>query len=120
MNLYLIAITSAFQNVKLLDDRIYSEAIRDGYFRLEIATKAGTEKFLYLFNNLKNMDLISQLVDGYEYINEADIDQGFVKSIERYQADEYSGKPIRLKVTSPKGNIYDVPLMAKDYLKVEI
>ena len=75
-------------------------AERDGYHNLVTETRSGVTQSVTIFNNLRNLEHVKMLVDGYEFINNAVIRFGKVKSIEKYVAKEYSGIPVRLKIST--------------------
>ena len=116
--LEIAVLKSSFENLDKLNDRIYFEAEKEGYFHLITETKEGIQQSLYIFKNLKNKDFIHTLLRGYEYLNECDIYFGKINKIEEYQAKEYTGSPIRLKITTDNNENYDIPLDAKEYLKL--
>ncbi len=118
--LEIAVLKSSFENLEKLNDRIYFEAEREGYFNLTTETKKGIQHSLYIFKNLKNRDFIYTLLKGYEYLNECDIYFGKINKIEEYKAKEYTGSPIRLKLTTDNNEIYDIPLDAKEHLNIEL
>lgn len=119
-NLDIAIIKSSFQNLEKLNDRIYFEAERNGYHHLTTETKNGIQQSLYIFNELKNKAFVETLLNGYEYLNEADIYFGKVDKLEEYIAKEYTGKPTRIKIFVDNGDTYDIPQIAKGHLKIEL
>ena len=113
-------VKSSFENLERLNERIYSEALRDGYHHLTTETRTGIQQSLYVFKNLKNKELVKTLLTGYEYLNEAKVYFGKVEKIEEYTASEYSGKPTRIKLTVDNGETYDIPQEAKGHLRIEL
>lgn len=119
-NLDIAILKSSFENLDKLNDRIYFEAKRDGYHHLITETKDGIQQSLYIFKDLENKDFVETIMNGYEYLNEADVYFGKIKKLEEYAAIEYTNKPTRIKVFVDNGDVYDIPQIAKEHLKIEM
>lgn len=119
-NLEIVVISSSFEHVELLNERIYHEVEREGYHNLTTETKEGIQKSLTIFKNLKNRDFLQTLISGYEYLNDTSIYFGKVLKIEKYRATEYSGSPTRLKVLADNNQLYSVPENAEKHLQIEL
>jgi hypothetical protein len=117
-NLNIAIIKSSFQNLEKLNDRIYFEADKNGYFHLTTETKNGIQQSLFIFNGLKNKAHIEILINGYEYSNDAEVYFGKIEKLEEYISTEYSGHPIRIKIFVDNGEAYDIPLLSKEHLKL--
>jgi hypothetical protein len=117
-NLDIVVIKSSLENLDKLNNRIYFEVERDGYHNHSTGTKEGIKTSIFIFNNLKNKDLLQTIVNGHEYVNKVDIYFGKIDTMEEYVAIEYSGKPTRLKIELDNGISYDIPKNAKEHLKL--
>ncbi len=118
-NIEILIITSGFNNLEKLSERIYFEIDRDGYHNLTTETKDGIQKVIFVFNNLKNKQLLDTLISGYEYLNDSNMYFGKVKKIESYIAKEYTGSPIRVRMFVDNGEIIDAPEIAISHLQIE-
>jgi hypothetical protein len=83
-----VFVKSAFEFVDTLNERIYNEAERDGYHNLVTETQDGITQSVTIFKNLKNIEHIKMIIDGYEFLNDSAIQFGKVKTIEKYLAKE--------------------------------
>ena len=119
-SLDILIIISSFKNLDILEDRIYSEIERDGYFNLTTETKDGIQQSIFIFKNLKNKALLDSLHNGYAYLNYSDTYFGKVIKMEKYVAKEYTGSPIRIMVHADNGKIYDIPEKANDHLNCAV
>lgn len=111
-NLFAIIINSAFENIELLNNEIYFKAKRDGYHHLTTITNEGIQQSIFIFNNLQNREFIETLINGYEWINDADIIFDTIKDIQEYKADEFAGSPTRVRITLNNGKMCNVPYRA--------
>ncbi len=117
-NLDIVIIKSSFENLTKLNDQIYFEVERDGYYNHTTETKDGIKTSIFVFNNLKDKSVLQSIVNGYKYENKVDVHFGIITNLEEYVATEYSGNPTRLKIHLDNENIYDIPKTAKKYLKL--
>jgi hypothetical protein len=114
-----VFVKSAFEFVDTLNERIYNEAERDGYHNLVTETQDGITQSVTIFKNLKNIEHIKMIIDGYEFLNDSAIQFGKVKTIEKYLAKEYSNSPVRLKVMTEFDELFDLPVDAIEHLGLD-
>jgi hypothetical protein len=119
-DLDIVIITSSFENINLLNERIYHEIKRLGYHNLITETKNGIQQSLTIFRQIKNEAFLDTLLSGYEYLNDSTIYIGKVVKVEKYIAKEFTGSPIRIKFFVDNGKTYDTPLEAEEDLGIII
>lgn len=119
-SLEMLVMNSSFEHIEKFNERIYHEIEREGYHSLTTETKKGIKQSLTIFKNLKNRDFLQTLISGYEYLNDTSIYFGKVIKLDKYIAKEYSDSHTRIKVLADNNQLYSIPEIAEEHLKIKI
>jgi hypothetical protein len=119
-NLDILVVTSSFEHIEKLNHQIYHDIKREGYHNLVTETNEEIQLSLTIFKNIQNLDFLTVLVNGYEYLNNTTIYLGKVVRLEKYIASEYKGSPTRIKVILDNNQNYDIPLIALEHLGITL
>ncbi len=114
--IYIVVVTSASVHLEKLNRRLYQEMERDGHCYEVTELDGYKRQSIHVFRNLKNPEMLAQLLRSYETLDNTTIYSGKVLSMKQYYIHGERGPEGRLKIEAEDKHLYDLPLDALEQL----
>lgn len=114
--IYIVVVHTASVHLDKLNKRLYQEMESAGHY-YEVTELGGqVRRSIHVFRNLKNAAMLTQLLRGYETLDNTTIYSGKVLSMKQYYILGNRGPEGRLKIQGDDKHLYDLPLEALQQL----
>lgn len=115
-DIYIVVVNSASVHLEKLNRRLYQEMERDGHYYEVTELDGYKRRSIHVFRNLKNPEMLAQLLRSYETLDNTTIYSGKVLSMKQYYIHGERGPEGRLKIEAEDKHLYDLPLDALEQL----